>query len=48
MPFKDSREQFERRIHKRLIDILNPQADAVKALMNIELPSGVGMEIIKA
>ena len=45
---KDSREQFERRIHKRLIDILNPQADAVKALMNIELPSGVGMEIIKA
>ena len=46
--YKDSREQFERRIHKRLIDILNPQADAVKALMNIELPSGVGMEIIKA
>ena len=45
---KDSREQFERRIHRRLIDILNPQADAVKALMNIELPSGVGMEIIKA
>ena len=45
---KDSREQFEMRTHKRLIDILNPQAKTVEALMNIELPAGVEIEIVKA
>ena len=46
--YKDSREQFELRTHKRLIDILNPQAKTVEALMNIELPAGVEIEIVKA
>ena len=46
--YKDSREQFEMRTHKRLIDILNPQAKTVEALMNIELPAGVEIEIVKA
>ena len=46
--YKDSREQFEMRTHKRLIDILNPQAKTVEALMNIELPAGVELEIVKA
>ena len=43
--YKDSREQFERRTHKRLIDILKPSADAVKALMALDLPAGVEIEI---
>ena len=43
--YKDSREQFERRIHKRLIDILDPAAKTVEALMSIELPAGVEIEI---
>ncbi len=43
--YKDSREQFERRTHKRLIDILKPSAEAVKALMSLELPAGVEIEI---
>ena len=43
--YKDSREQFERRTHKRLIDILNPQAKTVEALMSVELPAGVEIEI---
>ena len=42
---KDSREQFERRTHKRLIDILKPSAKAVEALMSLELPAGVDIEI---
>ncbi|MBI2451375.1 MAG: 30S ribosomal protein S10 [Parcubacteria group bacterium] len=42
---KDSREQFEMRIHKRLIDILNPTAKTVDALMNLNLPAGVDIEI---
>ena len=42
---KDSREQFERRTHKRLIDILKPGAKTVEALMNLELPAGVEIEI---
>lgn len=42
---KDSREQFETRTHKRLIDILDPQQKTVEALMNIELPAGVAIEI---
>ncbi len=42
---KKSREQFEMRVHKRLLDILNPTADTVDALMKIALPSGVDVEI---
>ena len=38
--YKDSREQFERRTHKRLIDIMNPTQKTVEALMNLELPAG--------
>jgi small subunit ribosomal protein S10 len=43
--YKDSREQFEMRTHKRLIDILEPQQKTVEALMNLELPAGVQIEI---
>ena len=43
--YKDSREQFERRTHKRLIDILNPNQKTVEALMSLELPAGVEIEI---
>lgn len=43
--YKDSREQFEMRTHKRLIDILKPSAKTVEALMNLELPAGVEIEI---
>jgi small subunit ribosomal protein S10 len=43
--YKDSREQFERRTHKRLIDILKPSPEAVKALMSLDLPAGVEIEI---
>ena len=43
--YKDSREQFERRTHKRLIDIQNPSAKTVEALMSLELPAGVEIEI---
>ncbi|MBE6955336.1 MAG: 30S ribosomal protein S10, partial [Ruminococcaceae bacterium] len=39
--YKDSREQFERRTHKRLIDILNPGPKVVEALMSLDLPAGV-------
>lgn len=42
---KDSREQFERRTHKRLIDIMNPTQKTVDALMSLELPAGVEIEI---
>ena len=42
---KKSREQFEMRTHKRLIDILAPQQKTVEALMSIELPAGVEIEI---
>ena len=42
---KDSREQFEIRTHKRLIDILNPTSKAVEALTRLDLPSGVNIEI---
>ena len=42
---KDSREQFERRTHKRLIDILNPHAKCVEALQGLDLPAGVEIEI---
>ena len=43
--YKDSREQFERRSHKRLIDILNPNAKCVEALQGLDLPPGVEIEI---
>lgn len=43
--FKDSREQFEMRVHKRLIDILNPTAKTIDNLMALDLPHGVNVEI---
>ena len=43
--YKDSREQFERRTHKRLIDILNPNQKTIEALMSLDLPAGVEIEI---
>ena len=43
--YKDSREQFERRTHKRLIDITNSSPKTVEALMALELPAGVEIEI---
>lgn len=43
--YKDSREQFEMRTHKRLIDILSPTGKTVDALMKLDLPAGVDIEI---
>ena len=43
--YKDSREQFERRTHKRLIDILEPTPNTVDSLMRLDLPAGVDIEI---
>lgn len=43
--YKDSREQFELRTHKRLIDIFNPTAKTVDSLMKLELPHGVEIKI---
>ena len=43
--YKDSREQFERRTHKRLIDINNPNPKTVDAMMKLELPAGVEIEL---
>ena len=43
--YKDSREQFEMRTHKRLIDILQPSTKTVEALMKLDLPAGVDIEI---
>ena len=42
---KDSREQFEMRVHKRLIDILNPNPKVIDALISLTLPAGVDIEI---
>jgi len=42
---KDSREQFERRTHKRLIDIINPNPKTVDAMMKLDLPAGVEIEM---
>ncbi len=42
---KDSREQFEMRIHKRLIDILNPNQNVIDALTSLTLPAGVDIEV---
>ena len=43
--YKDAREQFEIRTHKRLIDIVNPSPKTVDALMRLNLPAGVDIEI---
>ncbi|NQV89651.1 MAG: 30S ribosomal protein S10 [Parcubacteria group bacterium] len=43
--FKDSREQYEIRVHKRLIDITNPTDRTIDALMSLNLPAGVDVEI---
>ena len=43
--YKDSREQFERRTHQRLIDIVNPGQKTVESLMTLDLPAGVEIEI---
>ena len=43
--YKDSREQFERRTHKRLIDVIRPSEKTVEALTSLELPAGVEVEI---
>lgn len=43
--YKDSREQFEIRTHKRLIDILEPTSKTIDALMRLDLPAGVDIEI---
>ena len=42
---KDSREQFEVRVHKRLIDVINPNPKVIDALMSLTLPAGVDIEI---
>ncbi len=43
--FKNAREQFEMRIHKRLIDIVNPTAKLIESLTNLSLPSGVNIDV---
>ena len=43
--YKDAREQFEMRTHKRLIDIKNPSKETIDALQHLDLPSGVGISI---
>ncbi len=43
--FKNAREQFEMRVHKRLIDILNPNPKIIEALTNLSLPSGVNIDV---
>jgi len=43
--YKDSREQFEKRTHNRLIDIKNPSKETIDALGRLDVPSGVGIEI---
>jgi small subunit ribosomal protein S10 len=43
--YKDAREQFEMRVHKRLIDIINPSAKIIEALTNLSLPSGVNIDV---
>ncbi len=43
--YKNSREQFEMRVHKRLIDIVNPNAKTIEALTNLSLPSGVDIDV---
>lgn len=43
--YKDAREQFEQRTHKRLIDIINPSQNTIQALMKLNLPTGVDIEM---
>ena len=43
--YKDSREQFERRTHKRLVDVVKPSQKTIEALSTLELPAGVEIEI---
>ena len=43
--YKDSREQFEKRTHKRLIDISNPSKETIEALTHLDIPSGVDIQI---
>ena len=43
--YKDAREQFEMRTHKRVIDIMNPSPKVVEALTNLSLPSGVNIDV---
>lgn len=43
--FKDAREQFEMRVHKRVIDILNPNQKVIESLTNLSLPSGVSIDV---
>ncbi len=43
--FKDAREQFEMRVYKRLIDIINPSGKVIEALTNLSLPSGVNIDV---
>lgn len=45
--YKDSREQFERRTHKRLIDIIDPTKETIDALAHLDVPSGVNIKISK-
>ena len=45
--YKDSREQFEKRTHKRLIDITDPNKETIEALAHLDLPSGVDIKIKK-
>ena len=45
--YKDSREQFEKRTHKRLIDIIDPTKETIETLAHLEIPSGVDIRIIK-
>ena len=42
---KDAREQFESRVHKRLIDVIDPNDKTIDSLMNLDLPAGVDVEI---
>ncbi len=43
--YKDAREQFEMRVHKRLIDILSPSKEVIEALTNLNLPAGVDIDV---
>ncbi|PIT96581.1 30S ribosomal protein S10 [Candidatus Campbellbacteria bacterium CG10_big_fil_rev_8_21_14_0_10_35_52] len=43
--YKDAREQFEMRVHKRVMDIINPSPKVIEALTNMNLPSGVNIDI---
>ena len=43
--YKNAREQFEMRVHKRLIDILNPNPKIIEALTNLNMPSGVNIDV---